>query len=149
MKKLHIKSALDKFEIIRPHLEDDISLPNIAKDKLIGLRTLHTWVKNYRENGLKGLERKIRSDKGQQQKITKELAELVEALVLKKPPISLAAIHRKVVKVAKQKGLVEPTYRVVWLTAKQIDPALILLAGLAGAFAQKVTVSNVLTDSKA
>lgn len=128
MKKSHIKSALDKFEIIRPHLEDDVSLPNIAKNKSIGLRTLHTWIKNYQENGLKGLKRKVRSDKGQQQKITKELAELVEALILKKPPISLAAIHREVIKVAQKKGITVPTYRVVWLTAKQIDPALVLLA---------------------
>lgn len=128
MKKPHKKSALDKFEIIRPHLEDSVSLPNIAKNKSIGLRTLNTWVKDYRENGLGGLERKVRSDKGGHYKITKELTELVEALVLKKPPISLAAIHRKVVEVAKQKGLVEPTYRVVWLAAKQIDPALIMLA---------------------
>lgn len=128
MGKSHTKSAVDKFEIIRPHLEESVPLPKIAKNQTITSRTLKRWVKSYRENGLAGLERKERSDKGERPTITKELAELVEALVLKKPPISLAAIHRKVVKVAKQKGITEPSYRVIWLTAKQIDPALILLA---------------------
>lgn len=53
---------------------------------------------------------------------------MIEALVLKKPPITLAAIQRKVATVAKIKGLQEPTYRVVWLIARQIHPALTKLA---------------------
>ena len=57
-----------------------------------------------------------------------ELEQLVEALVLKKPPLTLAAIQRKVAEIARKKGLKEPSYRVVWLTAQQIDPALIKLA---------------------
>lgn len=85
-------------------------------------------MRKYRASGVAGLERKQRSDKGIPQSITKELEQLTEALVLRKPPITLAAIHRKVMGVAKRKGLPEPTYRVIWSIANRIDPAMVLLA---------------------
>lgn len=56
------------------------------------------------------------------------MEELVEALILKKPPITLAAIHRKVAEIAQEKGCVHLTYRVVRDIAQKIDPALVLLA---------------------
>jgi len=128
MGKSHTKSALDKFEVIRPHLEESIPLSKIAKNQTITLRTLKRWIKNYRENGLKGLERKENANKGKRKTINQKLVELTEALILKKPPISLAAIHRKIIKVAQHKGFAEPSYKAIWLTAKQINPALVLLA---------------------
>ncbi len=128
MRKPQTKSALDKFAIIRPHLEDSVSLLKIAKHQEISERTLKRWVKNYREQGLVGLERKENANKGKHKTINQELVELVEALVLKKPPISLTAIHRKIVEIALQKKLIEPSYKVVRQIAKQVDPALLLLA---------------------
>ena len=74
------------------------------------------------------MERKKRSDKGIRREISTELEELVEALVLKKPPISLAAIHRKAEEVAKEKEWRIPTYRIVRDIARKMDPALIFLA---------------------
>lgn len=121
-------TAIEKFEIIQPYLEEDIPLSQIAKISSKGLSTLKRWVNNYKTHGLEGLERQGRSDKGARNLITKELEELVEALILEKPPVSLAAIHRKVVKVAKKKGSIQPTYRVVWDIAKKINPSIVLLA---------------------
>ena len=128
MKKSHISSALEKFYIIRPHIEQGVALSQITTFHPIGLSTLKTWVRLYRKNGLKGLERKGRVDKGTRKEISMDLEKLVEALVLKKPPISLAAIHRKAEEVAKEKGWKIPTYRVVRDIAKRMDPALIFLA---------------------
>lgn len=128
MRKQQTISAFEKFQILRPHIEEDVPLPKIAKLHAISLSTLKRWLRNYKAQGLVGLERKPRSDKGKRQLITKELEELVEALVLKKPPITLTAIHRKIIKVAQQKKLIEPTYRVVRDIARKIDPALVLLA---------------------
>lgn len=64
MSKQQTLSALDKFQIIRPHLEQGISLSEISKEKELSPKTLKRWLKNYEVNGLKGLERKQRSDKG-------------------------------------------------------------------------------------
>ena len=128
MSKSHPTSALERFQIIRPYLEDGVSLSNLVKKYGFSLSTLKRWVKKYQDNGLAGLERKPRSDKDQRRYTTSELEQLVEALVLRKPPLTFAAIQRKVAEVARRQGLQEPTYRVVWLIAQQIDPALIKMA---------------------
>ncbi|MGB0985196.1 MAG: Mu transposase C-terminal domain-containing protein [Saprospiraceae bacterium] len=128
MSKTQIPSAFNKYQIIRPYLEQGVSLSRIAKTKDLNLKTLSRWVKKYKISGLKGLERKPRSDKGKRKLITKELEEIIEALILKKPPLSLAAIHRKAVEIAKKGKFQLPTYRVVWDIAHQLDPALVVLA---------------------
>lgn len=128
MKKPHILSSFQKFSIIQPYLEDGVSLSKIAKYHDIGLSTLKKWVKYYRKDGVAGLKRKQRSDKGIRQNISIELEALAEALILKKPPISLAAVHRKIVEVAKDKGEQIPSYRIIRHIAQKIDPALLLLA---------------------
>lgn len=128
MSKKHPSSALERFQTLRPHLEDNVSLVYLAKSSGFSLSTLKKWLHRYRQSGINGLDRKSRSDKGSRRLISPELEQLVEALALKKPPISIAAIHRKVSEVAKTKGHQIPTYKVIWLTVKEIDPALIMLA---------------------
>lgn len=119
---------MERFQILRPHLEDDVSLSYLAESSGFSLSTLKIWLSQYRQSGINGLERKPRSDKGKRRKITSELEQLVEALVLRKPPISIAAIQRKVTEIAVNKGQRPPSYKVVWLIVQQIDPALIMLA---------------------
>jgi putative transposase len=55
--------ALDRFEIIRPFLEDGVPLTRLARERQIVLRTARRWVARYRKNGLAGLVRKERNDK--------------------------------------------------------------------------------------
>ena len=128
MSKQQVESALEKYKVIHPYLEKEASLPQIAKRHNIGLRTLRKWVKTYRDEGLAGLDRKTRSNHGVRSSLTKELEELIEALALRKIPVTLAAIHRKIVEVAKEKKLKAPSYRVVRDVVQNIDPALIKLA---------------------
>lgn len=128
MRKPQMSTALEKFQIIQSHIESDVSLLQIAKHHDLSLSTVKRWVEAYQAHGLTGLERKTRSDKGERKLISQELEELVEALILKKPPITLAAIHRKIIQVARKKGVVEPTYYVIRDIAKKIAPDLVLLA---------------------
>ncbi len=86
------------------------------------------WAKVYRDKGLAGLDRKPRSDKDARHSLTKELEELIEALVLRRTPITLASIHRKITEIAEKKKLKAPSYYVVRDVVKNIDPALIKLA---------------------
>jgi len=127
-RKEQVSTALEKYNIIRPYLEKESSLVSIAQHYDIGLRSLKRWVKSYREQGLAGLERKPYSGKGKRRIINEVLEKTVEALVLQKPPITYAAIHRKVVKIAKEKGYKVPTYIVVRDIAKSMDTGMVVLA---------------------
>ena len=57
--------ALERFQILRPHLEDGVPLVRIAQENHLGVRTVYRWAENYRERGLAGLCRKARGDKEQ------------------------------------------------------------------------------------
>ena len=50
--------TLERFQVIRPHLEEGISLSAIARERGIRLRTAQRWVSRYRSAGLAGLVRK-------------------------------------------------------------------------------------------
>ena len=120
--------ALDRYKIIRPFLDTQTSLSSLATTHDINLRTLSRWVQLYKADGLKGLERKSRKDKGIHNNLPKEQQQIIEALVLQKPPLSFAAIHRKYEVIAKEKEWTIPSYYVVRDIAKQIDVDLLMLA---------------------
>src|SRR5680860_1586639 len=128
MGNLQISSAFEKFQILRPHLEEKVPLSKLEKIHGISSSTLKRWSRNYKESGLTGLERKQRADKGERRLISRELEKLVEALRLARPSSTIAAIHRKVAGIAKERGSVSPSYRVVRHIAQRVDPALLLLA---------------------
>ncbi|MEM6805099.1 MAG: Mu transposase C-terminal domain-containing protein [Bacteroidota bacterium] len=128
MRKKCPKSALERFQEIRPYLEEEVQLSVIASNSRYSLSTLKRWVKNYKENGLVGLSRSVRTDKGKRKKISKRLGEVVEALALEKPPLSIAAIQRKVHAIAQREKLVGPSYAVVYDIVKNLDPGLVKLA---------------------
>lgn len=128
MDRQQASSAFEKFRIVRPHLEEKVPLSKLEKLHGISSSTLKRWSRDYKENGLTGLERKQRTDKGERKLISRELEELVEALRLAKPSITITAIHRKVGQIASDNGGTLPTYRVVRDIVLKIDPSLLLLA---------------------
>lgn len=56
--------AQERFTIIRPALEKEITQAEVARTHHISLRTVQRWIKNYRERGLTGLADPARTDKG-------------------------------------------------------------------------------------
>src|SRR4051794_35952406 len=119
--------ALERFQIVRPFLEDGIPLARVARERGIILRTLQRWVVRYRREGLAGLARKERSDRGQRQ-LSHNLRQAIEGLALKKPPLSAASIHRQIVTLAEQLGEPPPSYSTVYAVIRALDPALVTLA---------------------
>lgn len=128
MSKHQLRTALEKYKVISLYLEQGISLSKIAKEHQLHPKTLRRWIDKYQADGFKGLERKSRKDKGKRQLINEKLEQVIEALILRKPPISLAAVLRQAVKIAREENLREPTYRVVRDIAQKLNPALVLLA---------------------
>jgi putative transposase len=89
------RTALTKYLIIKPYLEQEASLSSIALNSGIAIRTLQRWVAQYKKDGLQNLNRKKRSDFGQYRKISEQTRKLVEGLFLHKENISIANITRK------------------------------------------------------
>lgn len=121
-------TALDKFKIIKPHLEEGITVQQISSAKNISIRTLNNWIKSYRTDGFSGLERKRRSDLNTRKVIDEISQKMVTALALQKPKLSITTIHYKVSQEAKQRGKTPPSYGVIYNMVSKLDPALLTLA---------------------
>jgi putative transposase len=88
--------ALERFTIIRPALEKEITQAQVARTHQISLRTVQRWMKSYGEQGLAGLEDAARSDKGTSRSLPPDAITLIEGLALQTLPRSAAAIHCQV-----------------------------------------------------
>jgi putative transposase len=120
--------ALERFKIIRPFFEEGIPLPTLAQQHHLSTRTLQRWVHQYHQGGLVALCRKPRTDRGMHRVFSSELVEVIEALALQTPRLSVATISRQVADLAHQRGLVVPSYDRVYDIIRQMDPALLTLA---------------------
>jgi putative transposase len=120
--------ALERFKTIRPFLEEGIPLLTLAQQHDMSTRTLQRWVRQYQQGGLVALCRKPRADTGTHRAFSPELVEVIEALALQIPRLSVATISRQVAALATQRGLVAPSYDRVYDIVRQMDPAILTLA---------------------
>ena len=120
--------ALERYQHLRPALEDGVPLAQVARAHQIPLRTAQRWVAPYRTYGLAGLIHAPRADRGQHRRIAPELQRLIEGLALQRPPPSAATIHRQIGPIAIQHGWPIPSYTSVYALIQQLEPALITLA---------------------
>ncbi len=119
--------ALERFQLIRPFLEEGVPLSRIARDQQVQLRTAQRWVRRYRSDGLAGLARKERADK-QRRRLSPALQKIIEGLALQKPRPSIATVHRKAVAAAEKLGHRPPSYGLVYALIHAMEPALLALA---------------------
>jgi putative transposase len=120
-------AALRRFQILRPYLEEDVPLTQIAQEHKLGLRTVSRWTLNYRQLGLAGLCRRSRSDRDKR-KMSPTLQHFIEGLALLRPHLSSAAVHREAALIAARLGEPVPCYRTVHMVIRDLDPALTTLA---------------------
>jgi putative transposase len=120
--------ALQRYNIIRPALEKEISQAQVARTHELAPSTVQLWIKQYREKGLAGLAHARRSDKGASRRLPEQAIRLVEGLALQTPPRSAASIHRQVTTIANEQGWKPPSYERVRQIIKNLDPALVTMA---------------------
>jgi putative transposase len=120
--------AQERFEIIRPALEEGVTQAQVARTHQIPASTIQLWIKRYREKGLAGLANASRSDKGTSRRLPTDAVGLIEGLALQTPLRSMASIHRQVVAIAREQGWKPPSYARVRQIIKGIDPALVTYA---------------------
>ena len=61
--------AQERFEIIRPALEEGVTQAQVARTHKISASTVQSWIKRYREKGFAGLANEGRSDKGKSRRL--------------------------------------------------------------------------------
>jgi putative transposase len=120
--------AFERFQILQPFLEQGVTLTAIAQEKGYPLRTLQDWVKRYRQQGLAGLLRSPRQDRGKRRGLPADLLQLIEGLALQKPKRTIATIYRQICAISEKQGWPRPSYSRVYDIVCKIDPALLLLA---------------------
>jgi len=123
----HRRQALERFQVLRPFLEEGVPLATVARAQAISPRTARYWVRQYRQHGLAGLVRRPRSDRGRHH-LPDALVGLIEGLALRRPPSSVASIHRQAAAVARAQGWPVPGYDGVYEIVRGLDPALVTLA---------------------
>lgn len=120
-------SATQKYQIIEPYLNAEKTLKLVAENKSIPVRTLGLWVKKYREQGLVGLARQSRCDKGLPRQYESPLQKTIEGIYLKKPMLSGANIHKLITEYCHQNNLKVPSYRSVCRVIFNIPDDMVLL----------------------
>lgn len=119
--------------VVRAHLDENRPLIQVATESGVSLRTARRWLARYRAAGPAGLARTPRSDAGAR-KVAGPLIHLVEGMALRKPPLSVATLHRRIGLIARQQGWRPISYSSVYAIVRRLNPALITLAheGCAG-----------------
>jgi putative transposase len=120
--------AMERFDVLRPVLEGQEPIAAIADQHQLSLRTLQRWLRRYHTEGLAGLSRKRRTDRGDHRRLPPALQQFVEGLALQRPPLTVALIHRQVCELARQRQLQPPSYGVVYHIVRQLPAGLTTLA---------------------
>src|SRR3978361_2337836 len=87
-------TAMSRFRLLRPVIEDAVSVPALAGTSGVSVPTLRRWLRRYREHGVSGLSSRATRDRGGRHRVSKEMAAVIEGLALERPRRSVAAIHR-------------------------------------------------------
>ena len=121
------ETAMARLAVLRPILDDGVPLPRAAASAGVPVRTVQRWLARYRRAGLSGLVRPVRSDAGVH-KLVGEAVKLIEGMALSRPRPSGAAIHRRIVAVAKERAWHVPSVSSVYAIVRGLDPAMTALA---------------------
>lgn len=101
--------AVERYRALEPHLIDGVTLAELARAGVASKRTLQRWLRRYRVEGLSGLGRSPRSDRGKVH-MPDHLIAFVRELTIKRPRPPISAIHRKVAALAIAEGRQAPSY---------------------------------------
>ena len=111
--------AVERWRVLRLHVEDQIPLAVLARDCGISARTLQRWHQLYRDGGPAALDSHPRSDQGVR-RTRPETVAFIERLALTKPRPALATLHRLAAADATQR-VNRPDFRSVLQARMELD----------------------------
>ncbi|MGN7969824.1 Mu transposase C-terminal domain-containing protein [Microbacterium sp. 22296] len=119
--------GLERWRILRLHVEDQVPLAALARESGISTRTLQRWHQLYKKHGLAGLDDSARRDKGRRRTHPATVT-TIERLALTRPRPSIATLHRLTVEECLRDSRPAPSYATVRQIVQALDPALVTLA---------------------
>ncbi|RSL18705.1 putative transposase [Edaphobacter aggregans] len=120
--------ALQRLQLLRPHLEEARPLRTVASEASIPYRTALRWANGYRKDGLAALARRSRSDQGGRRLASTTLVKAIEGLALERPPLPMSSIHRQASAIAETLKESKPSYAVVRRIVQTLPAGLVMLA---------------------
>ncbi len=112
--------ALQRFHIIQPFLEGRVPLTYIVRTHRLALRTARRWVQRYRADGLAGLVRSVRADRGTRRGMPLEMQQFIQELVQREGEAPVASLHRRVLHAATERGWPAPSYSRVYAIVRSL-----------------------------
>lgn len=82
-----------KYKIIEPFFKKEKKLKDIEEETNISYATLKRWVSRYKESGIKGLEKKERSDKNSFKKVNDEAIKYLKGMYKKYHDLSVSKLY--------------------------------------------------------
>lgn len=119
--------GLERWRILRLHVEDRIPLTVLAGQTKISLRPLQRWHHLYKSGGIAALEPASRTDAGTR-RTPDQLIAFIERLALTRPRPSIATLHRLTASEAERLDCAPPSYATVRDIVAALDPGLVTLA---------------------
>lgn len=116
--------AMERHRRLRPHLEDGVPLAHLAEAGGPSERTLRRWLASWRADGISGLERQARADRGCRRRLAPEIEAMIRWEALARPRPTAAAVHRRVCALARERGLSPPSYAVLTEIMRSVSPAM-------------------------
>lgn len=120
-------NALKLVRLLNRHLMEGVSVNTLALESGKSERTIWRLLGIYKKEGLEGLARKHRSDKGYR-KIPDKLKTVIEGMCFRKPGTSLAWIHKKVEEYCKKEEIQAPSYGTIRNIYQSLHPHMKVLA---------------------
>jgi len=103
------EQALKLVRLLNRYLMEGVTTQTLAHESGLSERTIWRLLQLYRDEGLEGLLRKTRSDRGIR-KMPEDLRQVIEGLCLRTPRASLSWIHKKVTEYCRKQSLKAPSY---------------------------------------
>ena len=88
-----------RLAVLNPHLHEGVPLLESARRAGVPRRTATRWLAAYQANGLEGLRRLERADRGGR-RLPQEVVQPIEGMALRRPPPKIAEVHRAVNRIA-------------------------------------------------
>jgi len=122
------KLALERFQMLRPHLEEKRSLRLVAAEADIPFRTAQRWVAQYQRFGLAALIRRKPTINGERRAVSEAIRKAIEGLALQAPPLPIVTLYRQVQQLAEKLGEFPPSYWLVYRIVRELPADLVTLA---------------------
>ncbi|MBY0359507.1 MAG: helix-turn-helix domain-containing protein [Candidatus Obscuribacterales bacterium] len=110
-----------RYEILAEHIHHKVPMAKLARNHNVSIRTLWNWMKSYQEQGINGLGRKTRADKGSRRFISPDLKSDIAGLLAQTPRPSITSVFRQIKSQCMHQGIDPPSYAVVYDIARELS----------------------------